>query len=97
MVARGIGSGNEPLVSPELETLDQLQGGDLPLAVIRGLFIDQESFMRGIGGLLACGDVKLAHYGAEVPRHEWASLLATVGAKDGPTVSLTEQGAKRIA
>ena len=33
-------------MSPELETLDQLLGGDLPLTVIRKLFPDAERFVR---------------------------------------------------
>ena len=39
-------------MSPELETLDQLQGGDLLLSVIRGLFLDHDSFVRGVAGVL---------------------------------------------
>ena len=83
-------------MSPELETLDQLQGGDLPLAMIAGLYPDYDAFMRGLMGLLTCGDVRLIHYGAEVPRHEWAAFIADIGSKDGPILTLTDQGAKRI-
>ena len=83
-------------MSPELETLDLLQGGDLPLSVIRGRFTTHEAFTQGVRGLLTCGDVKLIYSGVEVPEHQWAQHLANVGQKDGPIISLTEQGAKRI-
>ena len=84
-------------VSPELETLDQLQGGDLPLVVVRDFFSDHDSFARGVAGLLAGGDVKLIHHGSEARSCEWTSLLSSVGQKDGPVLALTAQGAKRIA
>lgn len=83
-------------MSPELETLDLLQGGDLPLTVIRGRFTTHEAFTRGVRGLLVCGDVKLVHSGVEVPEHEWDRHLTNVETQDGPIIALTEQGAKRI-
>jgi hypothetical protein len=54
--------------SPELETLDQLLGGAMPLTVIRTLFPDECSFVKGIYGLVACGDARLLTTdGAQVP------------------------------
>ena len=46
-------------MTPELETLDQLQGSDLPLEIILRLFPDAGAFRRGVMGLVACGDVCL--------------------------------------
>ncbi len=44
-------------MSAELETLDQLLGGVLSLAVIRNLYPDGDAFRRGVFGLLSSGDV----------------------------------------
>jgi hypothetical protein len=46
-------------MTPELETLDQLQGSDLPLEIILRLFPDADAFRRGVMGLIVCGDVCL--------------------------------------
>jgi len=35
-------------MTPELETLDQLLGGDLSLAIVRQLYSDDEAFKRGV-------------------------------------------------
>jgi hypothetical protein len=83
-------------VSPELETLDQLLGGDMPLAVIRQLYGDAAGFVRGLGGLLATGEVRLvAADGAAVPAWQWRETLAADPLLD-MTVSLTPAGARRI-
>lgn len=84
------------MMSPEFETLELLQGGDLPLSVIRGRFATRDAFTKGIRGLLLGGDVKLIHHGVEVPHHEWDALLRDGGKRDGRIISLTDQGAKRI-
>ena len=63
-------------MSPELETLDQLQGGDLTLEVILKLFPSNEAFERGVLGLLSGGDVLLiAVAGDEVPQWRWRELF----------------------
>jgi hypothetical protein len=41
--------------SPELETLDQLLGGDLPLTTIRELYPNDAAFLQGVLGLLKSG------------------------------------------
>jgi hypothetical protein len=41
---------------PELETLDQLLGGDMPLTVIATLYSTPDAFRKGVQGLLSCGD-----------------------------------------
>lgn len=88
--------GGGQCVSPELETLDQLLGGDMPLAVIRRVYSDAAHFSRGLAGLLAAGEVSLvAADGSVVPAWQWRVVLAT----DPPpsmAVSLTPAGAQRI-
>jgi len=37
--------------SPELETLDQLIGGDMPLTVIAKLYSTPDAFFKGVRGL----------------------------------------------
>jgi hypothetical protein len=55
-------------MSPELETLDQLAGGKLRLAIVRHLYPDDNAFSQGVLGLLSCGDVRLLGAdGTEVP------------------------------
>ena len=83
-------------MSPELETLDQLQSGDLPLATIRGLYPTLDRFAQGVSGLLVAGDVKLIFAGAEVAQWQWAQLLTSTSPKDGPVLALTAQGSARI-
>jgi len=88
-------------MSPELETLDQLLGGDLPLKVIHELYLDDDHFRRGVSGLLSSGDVKLLNVDeSEVPAWRWRELFgaAAVMNDDLPNMKLriTAQGARRI-
>jgi len=46
-------------MSHELETLDQLQGGELHLSIVATLFPSTGVFRRAVMGLLSCGDVIL--------------------------------------
>jgi hypothetical protein len=55
-------------MSPELETLDQLLGGDMPLAVVCGLFDNGERFARSVAAMLHAGEVRLYVDGVGVPR-----------------------------
>ena len=91
--------GGGPL-SPELETLDQLLGGDLPLAVICGLFGDDARFAQGILAMLDAGDVRLlAADGVQVPRWQWPEVLgATPGetARAEARLAITQAGVRRI-
>jgi hypothetical protein len=84
--------------SPELETLDQLLGGDMPLAVVRKLFPTADSFVRGVTGLLSGGDVRLVDCdGQELPRWRWREVLDETSAiSTGVRLGLTEQGARKI-
>jgi hypothetical protein len=86
-------------MSPELETLDQLMGGDLPLAIVRGFFDDDSRFTRALLAMLDAGEVRLlATDGTELPRWRWRQVLsAAVGETDntGALLSVTEAGARR--
>jgi len=84
-------------VSPELETLDELLGGDLPLPLIRGLYPDDARFARGLSGLLHAGEIRLVvEDGAELPGWRWREVLADPVTWLGLQVSLTPAGARRI-
>ena len=63
-------------MSPELETLDQLLGGDLRLEVVAQFFPSHEEFEMGVIGLLSCGDVVLQAGAEVVPSWRWKELLA---------------------
>jgi hypothetical protein len=83
-------------MSPELETLDQLLGGDLPLSLIRSLFAEEQRFVRGLLALLGTGEVRLLDSnGVEVPRWQWQEVLKTACASHH--LSITDLGARRIA
>jgi hypothetical protein len=88
-------------MSPELETLDQLLGGDLSLTTARRLFGDEERFIRGLTAMLHAGEVRLlAADGGEVPRWQWREVLAVAADKSIPgeaLLSITTAGANRIA
>ena len=87
-------------MSLELEVLDQLQGGDLPLPTIRTLFADEESFNRAISGLVRSGDVRLLTDGFVVPAWRLRELFADSDShlhRPPLTVQLTDQGGRRIA
>ena len=86
-------------MSPELETLDQLTGGDLSLKAIRQLFPSDEEFSRGVLGLLSCGDVTLrSAKGVEVPNWQWGNLVPGKKSERSENLRLriTPQGAHRI-
>ena len=88
-------------MSPELETLDQLLGGELRLTIIQGLYPDEAAFMKGVLGLLASGDVRLFSVDdTEVPRWRWRELFgggSVMSALDNMKLRITDQGIKRIA
>ena len=84
-------------MSLELETLDQLLGGPMPLVVIRSIFPSDERFQQALLGLLAGGDLELVDGGdGVVPHWNWRSSLAAAEAAS-LSLRLTERGAKRIA
>ena len=88
-------------MSAELETLDQLLGGDLSLKVIRNLYSDEENFRQGVLGLLSSGDVRLLMSDqTPVPGWRWAELFVAEKAINelwNMKLNLTAQGTRRIA
>ncbi len=86
-------------MSPELETLDQLRGGDLSLTIVRTLYPSDEAFQKGIAGLLSSGDVSLIDNDrTEVPAWAWLRLLADLPAREAKDLKLriTPQGTQKI-
>lgn len=88
-------------MSPELETLDQLLTGQLSLSIIRKVYVDEDSFIRGVHGLLSAGDVRLLmNDGTEVPSWRWRELFIEGGAMkalDQLKLDITIQGVQRIS
>ena len=87
--------------SPELETLDQLLSGDLSLTVIRELYPDNDTFLRGVHSLLQAGDARLMSCKQlEVPKWRFRELFlkGTVFDELAQLVlQLTALGARRVA
>lgn len=86
-------------MSPELETLDQLAGGDLPLTVIRTLFPDGGRFARAIMAMLEGGEVRLLDPdGAVVPPWRWREVLAASAgtAAVGTRLAIADAGGRGI-
>jgi hypothetical protein len=86
-------------MSPVLETLDQLLGGDLPLAVVRELFETDVRLVQAVAAMLHTGEVRLYADGIEVPRWRWGEVLATAcdqSSLAGARLAITEVGARRI-
>jgi hypothetical protein len=86
-------------MSPELETLDQLCGCDMPIAIIRRVFNDDEHFIRAITAMLTTGDIQLFDNGKEIPNWDQTNRLRVVIANDSKCelmLSVTKQGARRV-
>jgi hypothetical protein len=88
-------------MSLELETLDQLLGGDLPLAVVRGLYPDDQTFAQVIHALVRGLDVRLLTIdGRIVPRWQWRGLFVEMRVLHRLPqfrLSITEQGARKVS
>jgi len=88
------------MYTPELETLDQLLGGDMPLTVIATLYSTADAFHKGVQGLLSCGDVLLLDAaGNSVPQWRWREIFAPGSETEQLRhlrLRLTPEGARRI-
>ena len=87
-------------MSPELDTLDQLLGGNMSLKIIRQIFPNDEGFTQGVLGLLRDSDVRLLVGGEEVPRWQWRALFEggdILGDLRRFDLEITEQGLSRIS
>ena len=82
-------------MSSELETLDQLMGGDLPATVIRDLFPDDGSFIRAIEAMLEAGEIRL--FGpdiGDVPKWQRRGILTN--SPGSARLAITDIGGRRI-
>jgi hypothetical protein len=90
-----------PDMSPELEVLDQLLGGDLPLRLIRRIVDDDARFVEAVLALLRSGDVcLLGPDGNAVPSRQWRDELTAAisdGDADSHRLDITAQGVQRVA
>lgn len=88
-------------MSPELETLDQLLGNDLPLGAILRVYPDANAFMRGVLGLITAGDVRLlTNDDVAVPSWRCRELFVdgtVMQEMENMKLRITPQGARRIA
>jgi hypothetical protein len=87
-------------MSPELETLDQLLGGDLSLEVVLRLYPDADAFRHGVFGLITGGDICLlgADY-REVPHWRCRELFGDeieIQEMERMELRITARGALRI-
>jgi hypothetical protein len=87
-------------MSPELETLDQLLGSDLSLAIVLRLYSDAAAFKLGVHGLIASGDVcLLTTDGMEVSNWRCRELFidgTVMQDLEQMRLRITPQGARRI-
>lgn len=87
--------------SSEMETLDQLLGGDMSLSIIRQFYDSDQSFTRGTLRLLESGDVRLfdqTHM--EVPQWRWRGLFEegeVLVVLQSFTLRVTEAGAAKVS
>ena len=82
-------------MSPELEILDRLQAGAVPLAVARGFFDEDRRFVNAISAMLRDGEIRLiGQDGTDVPRYRLRELLTALS--NDVCVEITPIGAKRI-
>ncbi len=88
------------MISPELEVLDQLSGGDLPLNVIAGLFVEPVHCRTAVAAMLSDGQVQiLTPDGIAIPAWKYRELEHEPdfwGSSTTYRLSITERGAKRI-
>ena len=87
-------------MSLELEVLDQLQGGDLPLRVVASLFPEEAHARRAIAALLLAGEIALLDAkGAAVAPWQLRELDRQPGSWRTDSqyhLSLTDAGARRV-
>jgi hypothetical protein len=81
--------------SPEMDTLDQLQGSPLAVFVVKKIFDDEDRFHRALTAMLTNGEVRLITKDDQaVPRWRWREVLSSD--EPGARFAITEVGAKRI-
>jgi hypothetical protein len=82
---------------PELETLDQLQGGDLPLILVRRIFNNDERCQQALLAMLESKEIRIVNGdNVAVPNYRWRTALSFDDRTQDLKVSLLEAGARRI-
>jgi hypothetical protein len=87
-------------MSSEIEVLDQLLGGDLPLGVVVGLFADEAHARQAITAMVQSGEVEVLEDGAPLPLWRLRELTSQEHSLRTGTryqLSITEAGAKRVS
>jgi hypothetical protein len=87
-------------MSPEIEVLDQLLGGDLPLSVVVELFADEAHARQAIAAMVQSGEVEVLEDGAPLPLwrlRELTSQEHSLRTEARYQLSITEAGAKRVS
>jgi hypothetical protein len=86
--------------SPELELIDQLEGGDQSLAVLSRLFSDDTHAKRALANYVNLGVIELLEEHAVIPTWKSQVMLSAntpLHQYDNIIVSLTAKGAKAYA
>ena len=87
-------------MSPELETLDQLLGGDMSVSAIVAIYPSPDDCRSGLLGLLAAGDVRLlTPERLEAAEYEWRALFSQqdwIQALNDYRLSITQEGTSKI-
>ena len=87
-------------MSPELETLDQLLGGDLSLSILIRVYPNDGAFTKAIHGLLMAGDVRLKTVeDNDVPQRRWRELFlegTVLSDLAAFKLSITQKGVAKI-
>ena len=85
---------------PELEIIDQLEGGDLPLSVVCRFFVDDAQARRVLANYVSRGVVVLLERNDALPIWRCRELLSgeiPLQQNDSIRVSLTKKGARAFA
>lgn len=83
-------------MSPELEMLDQLLGGDLPVSEVRSLFDNNDRFVHAALAMLNADEIRLIDGDAnDVPK--WKSVEALKSNSGSERIRITDGGINRVA
>ena len=91
---------SKSVFSSELETLDQLLGGDLVLTVVRSFYESDDKFKAGVRGLVRDRCAILIHDGCSVPEWKVAEILRqpiTPEILSQYALSITDSGVSRVS
>ncbi len=86
-------------MSPELEVLDQLVGGEMSVAVLCRLFHGRDRFVQAVTCMVAAGEVRLTDSrSVDVPAWNWKHALQKCleDPADEYRLAITDAGCRRI-